>query len=59
MDEQVKILLKEYKRTDRERRIDMWMMFPEVREKFTEIEHHDKNPPRKFGIDPYQICCGR
>jgi len=59
MDERVKKLFEEYRHSDRKRRIDMWLIFPEARENFTEIEWSDKNPIRKFGVDPCQICCGR
>lgn len=59
MDEKIKKLLEEYKHGDREKRIDLRLMVPELREKFTEIERHLKNPPQKFGVEPCQTCCGR
>jgi hypothetical protein len=50
-------ILEEYEQADRKRRINLWLMFFELRDELDEIESHDKYPPRKFGVDPCGVCC--
>jgi len=58
-DERIEKILEEYEQADRKRRINLWLMFFELRNQFDEIERHDKNPYKKFGVDPCNVCCGK
>lgn len=57
-EEIIKNILEEYEQAGRKRRNNLWLMFVELRDEFDEIERCAKCLPRKFGVDPYQICCG-
>jgi hypothetical protein len=58
-DEGIGEIMEEYEHAGRKRRLDMGFIFLELRDKFDKIEHPEKYPSRKFGVDPSQICCGR
>lgn len=57
-DERIEEILEEYEHADRKRRINLWLLFFELRDEFDEMERRVKNPSQKFGVDPCMACCG-
>lgn len=56
-EERIEEILEDYKHASGKRRINMWLMFFELREEFDELERYNNPPDPAFGVNYCTTCC--